>query len=96
MSVLNKSMRALFYAGLFLWILLESYAIGLMAGGAVMALVLAVWSAVNKLPPAVTDRWWLIYLLSGIPVGLYSLVYLIKHLVPRKSKQDKKQGNGNQ
>lgn len=96
MRVLTKLMRALFYTGLALWILIQSYAIGLMAGGVVMALVLAVWSAINKLPPAVTDRWWLIYLVSGIPVGVYSLVYLIKHLVPRKSKQDKKQGNGNQ
>lgn len=96
MSVLNKSMRALFYAGLILWLLLESYAIGLMAGGAVMALVLAIWSAVNKLPLIFTDKWYLVYLLSGIPMGIYSLVYLIKHLAPRKSKQDKKQGNGNQ
>lgn len=93
MKVLNKLMKALFYAGLALWVLIQSYAIGLMAGGAVMALVLAIWSAVNKLPPAVTDRWWIIYLVSGIPVGVYSLVYLIRHLVPRKSKQDKKQGN---
>ncbi len=93
MKVLNKLMKALFYAGLALWVLIQSYAIGLMAGGTVMALVLAVWSAVNKLPPAVTDSWWLIYLVSGIPVGVYSLVYLIRHLVPRKSKQDKKQGN---
>ena len=93
MKALNKLMKALFYAGLALWVLIQSYAIGLMAGGAVMALALAVWSAVNKLPPAVTDRWWLIYLVSGIPVGVYSLVYLIRHLVPRKSKQDKKQGN---
>lgn len=96
MKALNKLMRALFYVGLALWILIQSYAIGLMAGGAVMALVLAVWSAVNKLPLIFTDKWYLVYLLSGIPMGLYSLVYLIKHLVPRKSKQGKKQDNGNQ
>lgn len=93
MKTLKEIMRVLLYAGLILWTLLESYAIGLMAGGAFIAPVFAVWSAVNKLPPVVTDRWWIIYLFSGIPVGLYSLVYLIKHLVSRKSKQDKKQGN---
>lgn len=96
MKVLTKLMRALFYAGLALWILIQSYAIGLMAGGAFVSPILALLSFINKLPPAVTDRWWLIYLLSGIPVGIYSLIYLIKRLVPRKSKQDKKQGNGNQ
>ena len=96
MKALNKLMRALFYVGLALWILIQSYAIGLMAGGAFIAPVFALWSFINKLPPAVTDRWWIIYLLSGIPMGIYSLIYLIKRLVPRKSKQDKKQGNGNQ
>lgn len=96
MKVLKELMRVLLYAGLILWILLESYAIGLMAGGAFMALVFAIWSAVNKLPPAVTDRWWIIYLLSGIPVGIYSFIYLIKHVFFNHSKQDKKQGNGNQ
>ena len=96
MKVLNKLIRVLFYAGLALWILIQSYAIGLMAGGAFIAPVFAVWSLINKIPPAVTDRWWIIYLVSGIPVGIYSLVYMVKRLVPRKSKQDKKQGNGNQ
>ena len=96
MRVLNKLVKSLFYAGLALWILIQSYVLGLMAGGAVIAPVLALLSAINKLPPAVTDRWWMIYLLSGIPVGLYSLVYLVKGLLPQKSKQDKKQGNGNQ
>jgi hypothetical protein len=84
MKALNKLMKALFYAGLALWILIQSYAIGLMAGGAFIAPVFAVWSAINKLPPAVTDRWWLIYLVSGIPVGIYALVYMVKHLIPRK------------
>jgi hypothetical protein len=96
MKALNKLTRALLYTVLAFWTLVQSYVIGLMAGGAFTAPVLALLSFINKLPPAVTDRWWIIYLLSGIPVGLYSLVYLIKHLVPRKSKQDKKQGNGNQ
>ena len=95
MKVLNKLMRALFYAGLVLWLLIQSYVIGLIAGGAFIAPVFAIWSSINKLPPAVTDRWWIIYLVSGIPVGIYSLIYLIKRLVPHKSKQDKKQDNGN-
>ena len=96
METLKKLTRAVLYTGLAIWVLIQSCVIGLMAGGAFIAPVFAVWSAINKLPPAVTDRWWLIYLLSGIPVGIYSLIYLIKHLIPRKSKQDKKQGNGNQ
>ena len=96
MRTLNKLTRTLLYTGLALWTLVQSYVIGLMAGGAFVSPILALLSFINKLPPAVTDRWWLIYLLSGIPVGIYSLIYLIKHLVPRKSKQDKKQGNGNQ
>ncbi len=96
MKTLNKLTRALLYTGLALWALVQSCILGLMAGGAFISPILALLSFINKLPPAVTDRWWLIYLLSGIPVGIYSLIYLIKHLVPRKSKQDKKQGNGNQ
>ena len=96
MRVLSKIVKSLFNIGLALWVLIQSYTIGLMVGGAVTAPVLAFLSAINKLPPAVTDRWWMIYLLSGIPVGIYSLVYLVKGLLPRKSEQDKKQDNGNQ
>jgi hypothetical protein len=93
----NKIAQAFLYMLLHIYMMIVGYCLSLVVSGALLSLVLAVWSAINKIPPAVTDRWWLIYLLTGIPLGIYCYVYQLKGLLKsRQLKQDKKQGNGNQ
>jgi hypothetical protein len=93
----NKIAQAFLYMLLHIYMMIVGYCLSLVVSGALLSLVLAVWSAINKIPPAVTDRWWLIYLLTGIPLGIYCYIYQLKGLLKsRQLKQDKKQGNRNQ
>jgi hypothetical protein len=54
-----------------------------------------VWTIIKPLPSVMTEKMWLIYLLSGIPASIYIFVYLIADLIQSRSKKHKKQDNGN-
>ena len=82
----NKIAQAFFYMLLHIYMMIVGYCLSLAVSGALLSLVLAVWSAVNKIPPAVTDRWWLIYLLTGIPLGIYFYVYQCKNFIKSLTK----------
>jgi hypothetical protein len=93
----NKIAQAFLYMLLHIYMMIVGYCLSLVVSGALLSLVLAVWSAINKIPPAVTDRWWLIYLLTGIPLGIYCYVYQLKGLLKsHQLKHHNKQDNGNQ
>ena len=97
MKKIRVVIQALFYTAVFFWVLCQSYAIGLLGGGAGLALVLACWSALKPLPLFVAENLWLLYLLSGIPLGIYSAFFVFRNLIrSRRLKQDNTQGNGNQ
>ena len=91
MLVLNKMAKLPFYIGVAILVVIQSYSIGLIFSGAVLALVTAVWSAIKPLPLLFTEKMWLVYLLSGIPTGLYVLAFILIDL--RKSKKHNKQDN---
>ena len=70
MLVLNKLSKGVFYLALVIFMLLQSYAIGLFFSGALLSIVTAVWSIIKPLPAVFTNKMWLIYLLTGVPAGL--------------------------
>ncbi len=72
-------------------ILVIGYGFGLLTGGSLLSLVLALWSLIKPLPSVFTEKMWLVYLVSGIPGCLYSVVYIIKSTVASgKLKQEQK------
>ena len=93
MSVLNKIVKGTFYPLLFIGLILQSYAIGLVFSGAGLALVEAVWSIIKPLPAVLTNKAWLVYLISGIPVGLFVFFYTLIKVAVSISKKHNKQGN---
>lgn len=96
MSVRNKLLKRVIYTGAILLTLVQSYANGLLVSSIFLSSILAVWSIIKPLPLLVTQRMWLVYLLSGIPTGLIIFIYLMADLVKARSKKHNKQGNGNQ
>ena len=96
MSVRNKLSKRFFYVALTLFTVTQSYLLGLMFSGAILSPVLAVWSIIKPLPSLVTDKLWLIYLLSGVPTGTAVAVYTLLDVIKARSKKHNKQGNGNQ
>lgn len=91
MKVLNRMYKSLFYVGITLLILIESYAIGLVFGGAGIALVTAIWSIIKPLPAFITHKMWLLYLLTGAPTGLFVAFSMLLDLIV--SKKNNKQDN---
>jgi hypothetical protein len=85
--------KGIFYPLLILGTLIQSYILGLIFSGAGLALVEAVWTIIKPLPAVFTDRAWLIYLVSGIPVGLLIFVYTLVTVFKGNSKKHNKQDN---
>ena len=96
MSVLNKMTKGLFYIVLICLMLFQSYIMGVFFSGAVLSLITAVWSIIKPLPPVMTEKTWLVYLLFGIPASIYIFVFILVDLIQSHSKKHNKQGNGNQ
>ena len=95
MSVRNKLAKGIFYIGVALLTAVQSYLIGLLFSGAVLAPVLAVWSLISPLPVFVVQKLWLVYILSGVPMGISVAVYTATDIAKAHSKKHNKQDNGN-
>lgn len=97
MSVLNKMSKGLFYTFLTVYMFVQSYGLALLGGGALLSIVLAVWTIIKPLPSVLTDRLWLVYLLTGVPFGIGIFISMLVDLIKSQKslKQDNKQDNGN-
>ena len=95
MSVLNKMAKGMFYVFLTLYMFLQSAFTGMFFSGAVLSIVLSVWTIIKPLPSVVTERLWLVYLLSAVPLTLFAFLYMLVDLIKAQLKKDNKQGNGN-
>lgn len=95
MSVLNKTAKGMFYVFLTLYMFLQSAVTGMFFSGAVLSIVLSVWSIIKPLPLLVTERLWLVYLLSAVPLTVIMFFYMLVDLIKAQLKKDNKQDNGN-
>lgn len=95
MSVLNKTAKGMFYVFLTLYMFLQSAVTGMFFSGAVLSIVLSVWSIIKPLPSVVTERLWLVYLLSAVPLTVIMFFYMLIDLIKAQLKKDNKQDNGN-
>jgi hypothetical protein len=95
MSVLNKMAKGIFYVFLTLYMFLQSAFTGMFFSGAVLSIVLSVWTIIKPLPSVVTERLWLVYLLSAVPLTVIMFFYMLVDLIKAQLKKDNKQDNGN-
>lgn len=95
MGFMNRMVKGTFYVVLALFMLSQSYLFGLLFSGAIIAVVMAVWSIIKPLPELFVHKAWLVYILSGIPTGLYVFVFMLVDLIKGNSKKHNKQDNGN-
>lgn len=95
MSVLNKMAKGMFYIFLTLYMFLQSAFTGMFFSGAVLSIVLSVWTIIKPLPSVVTERLWLVYLLSAVPLTVIMFFYMLVDLIKAQLKKDNKQDNGN-
>jgi hypothetical protein len=95
MSILNKMAKGMFYVFLTLYMFLQSAFTGMFFSGAVLSIVLSVWTIIKPLPSVVTERLWLVYLLSAVPLTVIMFFYMLVDLIKAQLKKDNKQDNGN-
>ena len=95
MSVLNKMAKGMFYVFLTLYMFLQSAVTGMFFSGAGLAIVLSVWSIIKPLPLIVTEKLWLVYLLSAVPLTVIMFLYMFVDLIKTQLKKNNKQDNGN-
>jgi hypothetical protein len=95
-KTIHRLSQGVFYTALMFWVIILCYCIGLLAGGCILSLVLSCYSVFEPLPNLVTEKMWLVYLVSGVPVGLCALVYVVRNIImSRHLKKHNKQDNGN-
>ena len=85
MSVLNKMSKGLFYTFLALYMIIQSYGFALLGSGALLSIVLAVWTMIKPLPSVITDKLWLVYLLTGVPFGIGIFISMLVDLIKSQS-----------
>ena len=95
MSVLNKMAKRMFYVFLTLYMFLQSAFTGMFFSGAVLSIVLSVWTIIKPLPLIVTEKLWLVYLLSAVPLTVIMFLYMLIDLIKAQLKKNNKQDNGN-
>ena len=88
--------KGAFYVLLTFYMIIQSYGIGLLAGSVLLSPVLAIWTIIKPLPLIVTQKLWLIWVLSAVPFGVAVYIYMLVNLVKANSKNHNKQDNGNQ
>jgi hypothetical protein len=74
---------------------LQSAITGMFFSGAVLSIVLSVWTIIKPLPSVVTERLWLVYLLSAVPLTVIMFFYMLIDLIKAQLKKNNKQDNGN-
>ena len=93
MSILNKMAKGMFYIFLTLYMFLQSALTGMFFSGAGLAIVLSVWTIIKPLPAVVTERIWLVYLLSAVPLTVTAFIYMLVDVIKAQLKKNNKEDN---
>ena len=96
MSVRNKIVKVAFYVLLTFYMILQSSGIGILIDSVLLSPVLAIWTIIKPLPLFLTQKLWLIWILSAVPFGVAVYIYMLVNLVKANSKNHNKKDNGNQ
>lgn len=84
MKFKTKFMLFLGYAAVSILTFIHCYFLSLIASGALLSIVCAVYSIVSKLPEVLTERFWLIYLTSSVPIAVIFFVIVITDVTDKK------------
>ena len=78
MSMVNKFIKGIWYIGLYLIALIESYLIALLFTGLLASAVCAVWSFITPLPSYIGAHYGILLLQGAIPVSIGLSIYIMK------------------
>lgn len=86
MSLFNKFFKTILYVLIYAWTFIQSYLIGATITSIALSLIMAVTSAIRKVPNLLIERFWLVLIISSIPLGIVFFLMVIFDFLKRFKK----------
>ena len=86
MSLFNRFFKTIFYVLIYAWTLIQSYLISSAITSIALSLIMAITSAIGKVPTIMIEKFWLILIISSIPLGVVFFLMIIFDFVKRFKK----------
>lgn len=86
MSLFNKFFKTIFYVLIYAWTLIQSYLISSAITSIALSLIMAITSAIGKVPTIMIEKFWSLLIISSIPLGIVFFLMVIFDFVKRFKK----------
>ena len=86
MSLFNRFFKTIFYVLIYAWTLIQSYLISSVITSIALSLIMAITSATGKVPTIMIEKFWLVLIISSIPLGIVFFLMVIFDFVKRFKK----------
>ena len=86
MSLFNRFFKTIFYVLIYAWTLIQSYLISSVITSIALSLIMAITSATGKVPNIMIDKFWLVLIISSIPLGIIFFLMIVFDFVKRFKK----------
>lgn len=86
MSLFNRFFKTIFYVLIYAWTLIQSYLISSAITSIALSLIMAITSAIGKVPNIMIDKFWLVLIISSIPLGIIFFLMIVFDFVKRFKK----------
>lgn len=86
MSLFNRFFKTIFYVLIYAWTLIQSYLISSAITSIALSLIMTITSAIGKVPNIMIDKFWLVLIISSIPLGIIFFLMIVFDFVKRFKK----------
>lgn len=86
MSLFNRFFKTILYVLIYAWTLIQSYLISSAITSIALSLIMAITSAIGKVPNIMIDKFWLVLIISSIPLGIIFFLMIVFDFVKRFKK----------
>lgn len=84
MKAVNKLFKFFGYVVVYMITFLQCYCMSLLVSGSLLSIVCAVLSIVMKLPAIFIESFWLIYLITAIPIAVIFFIIVVTNAVNKQ------------
>ena len=89
MKVVNKLFKFFGYVAVYMITFLNCYCMSLLVSGSLLSIVCAVLSIVMKLPTIFIESFWLIYLITAIPIAVIFFIIVVTRVMDKQYRYKK-------
>lgn len=90
MRFLNKTVKGVLYALIYLWTLIQTYILSLIVTGCLLCIAVAILSFVGNIPAILLFKFWLVLLVGSIPLCIIFYIMVLTDFITRYTDWRKK------